>query len=207
MSAPAEVGTAVPTAGAAFWAALFGNDEPVEIEIGSGDGAFLLTRAAALPRRNLLGIERSPGKSRRLAARVARLGLAHVRTLQADAGYVLTLVPMASLHGVHVYFPDPWPKRRHIPRRIFTPPLVAMLARALVDDGALYVATDVVSYMADIRAVVLADPGFAEVDAGADHPGLSTGFARKYRAEGRPLHVARFRRLPVASEVSRRPQR
>jgi len=200
MSAPAAV---VPTDGSIFWAELFGDPAPVELEIGSGDGAFLLARAAAMPRRNLLGIERSPGKSRRLAARIARLGSPHVRTLQADATYVLELVPSASVSAVHVYFPDPWPKRRHIPRRIFSPVFVAALARALLADGALYVATDVAVYMEHIRAVVLADRRFDEVVPGADHPGVSTGFARKYRAEGRALHLARFHRVPGAGDQPR----
>jgi len=200
MSAPAAV---VPTDGSIFWAELFGDPAPVELEIGSGDGAFLLARAATMPRRNLLGIERSPGKSRRLAARIARLGSPHVRTLQADATYVLELVPSASVSAVHVYFPDPWPKRRHIPRRIFAPAFVAALARALQGDGTLYVATDVAVYMEHIRAVVLADRRFDEVAAGDDHPGLSTGFARKYRAEGRALHLARFRRARGAGDQPR----
>lgn len=201
MSAPAAV---VPTDGSAFWTELFGDPAPVEIEIGCGDGAFLLARAAAPPRRNLLGIERSPGKSRRLAARIARLGSPHVRTLQADATYALELVPSASVSVVHVYFPDPWPKRRHIPRRIFSPVFVAALARALQADGTLYVATDVPVYMERIRAVVLADRRFDEVAPGDDHPGHSTGFARKYRAEGRPLYMARFRRVSLEKLSPRR---
>jgi tRNA (guanine-N7-)-methyltransferase len=187
--------------GAAFWTELFGDPAPVEIEIGSGDGAFLLARATATPRRNLLGIERSPGKSRRLAARIGRLGSPHVRTLQADAAYVLEMVPAGSVSAVHVYFPDPWPKRRHVPRRIFSPAFVAALARVLLADGTLHVATDVEPYMARIRAVVLADRRFAEISAGDDHPGLSTGFARKYRAEGRVLHTASFRRAAEAQPL------
>jgi len=189
------------TDGAAFWAEIFGDSAPVEIEIGSGDGAFLLSRAAATPRRNLLGIERSPAKSRRLAARVGRLGSPHVRMLQADAAYVLEMIPTASVSAVHVYFPDPWPKRRHVPRRIFSPAFVAALARVLVGGGMLYAATDVETYMARIRAVVLADRRFAEGPTGDDHPGLSTGFARKYRAEGRVLHTASFCRVTEAQPL------
>jgi tRNA (guanine-N7-)-methyltransferase len=192
MTGPAQTGAATRNEGSAFWSALFGDDRPVEIEIGSGDGTFLLARAAEMPRRNVLGIERAPGKARRLAARVARLGLPHVRMLQADATYVLALVPPASVAAYHIYFPDPWPKRRHVPRRIFSAPFVAALARTLVERGELYLATDVAAYMTRIRATILADDAFAEIPPGEDHPGLRTGFARKYRAEGRLLHLARF---------------
>ncbi len=193
MSAAATV---APSDGNTFWRTLFGDDVPVEIEIGSGDGTFLLGRAVAAPRRNLLGIERSPRKAKRLAARLVRLGVGHVRTLQADASYVLALVPMASVRAYHVYFPDPWPKRRHGRRRIFSAPFVHALAQSLVDGGELYVATDVAAYMARIRTSIVDSGAFAERSAGDDHPGLDTAFARKYRAEGRALLLARFARVP-----------
>ncbi|TMA71936.1 MAG: hypothetical protein E6J72_21125 [Deltaproteobacteria bacterium] len=185
--------------GNAFWRAIFGNDAPVEIEIGSGDGTFLLTRAVAAPRGNLLGIERAPRKAERLAARVARLGLANVRTLGADATCVLAMVPAASLGAYHVYFPDPWPKRRHARRRIFSPAFVRLVARTLVDGGELSVATDVGDYMATIDAVIRESGEFAALPFGDDHPGLDTAFARKYRAEGRTLFLGRFARLPRAA--------
>jgi tRNA (guanine-N7-)-methyltransferase len=95
-----------------LWSALFGRAAPVEIEIGSGDGVFLLAFAGHHPDRNFLGIERSPSKARRLEARLARSGLANLRALRADATCLLpALVPRASVAAYHVYFPDPWPKR------------------------------------------------------------------------------------------------
>ena len=202
MTAGAPTALADSPATATFWSAIFGNDAPVEIEIGSGDGRFLLARAAADSTRNVLGIERAPAKARRLAARVARLGVPHVRTLQADAAFVLAIVPAASVAAYHVYFPDPWPKRRHARRRLFTVTFIAALARTLVPGGDLYVATDVGAYMRIIRAAVLAG-AFIEVTATADHPGLTTAFARKYRAEGRRLHVARFTRALAPQPAAR----
>jgi tRNA (guanine-N7-)-methyltransferase len=187
-----------------FWSTIFGNDAPVEIEIGSGDGTFLLTRATATPIRNVLGIERAPAKARRLAARVARLAVPHVRMLQADAACVLAIVPRASVAAYHVYFPDPWPKRRHLRRRIFTAAFVRALGRTLALGGDLYVATDVGPYMRLIRAAILAG-AFTEVEATADHPGLTTAFARKYCAEGRPLHFARFARTSRARRLAPQP--
>jgi tRNA (guanine-N7-)-methyltransferase len=176
-----------------FWIALFGRAAPVEIEIGSGDGTFLLETGARWPATNFLGIERSPAKARRLAVRVARLASPHVRTLRADATCVVdNLVPVASVAAYHVYFPDPWPKRRHAARRIFTPRLVAALARTLVPGGRLLLATDVYGYARLIRWCVLADGRFEECEAGPDHPGLTTGFARKYRAAGRPIYPSAY---------------
>jgi tRNA G46 methylase TrmB len=129
-----------------------------------------------------------------VAARLARLGVPRVRTLQADATHVLAIVPAASVHAYHVYFPDPWPKRRHGWRRIFSPEFVRALARTLVDGGELYVATDVGAYMTTIRATIIASGTFVDLVPGDDHPGLDTAFARKYRVEGRILHLARFAR-------------
>ena len=194
------------TAGQAFWAAIFGNDAPVEIEIGSGDGAFLLARAVATPTYNLLGIEHASGKSRRLAARLARIAAPHVRALHADATFAIALIPSGSVAAYHVYFPDPWPKRRHTERRIFTPRFTAALARTLRPRGALLVATDVASYMATIRDVILDDGAFIEIAPGDDHPGFTTAFAHKYRAEGRTLHLGRFIRRARRDAVATQPR-
>lgn len=180
-----------------MWAELFGNDAPVEIEIGSGDGSFLLEEAARRPSINLLGIEHSRSKARRLAARVERQGLPRVRTLHADASCIVrTLLPTASVAAYHLYFPDPWPKRRHTRRRIVTPALVAAFARTLVSGGRLFVATDVYGYLRLITSQILGDAAFEERVAGDEHPGLSTAFARKYRAAGRSLYAASFVRRP-----------
>jgi tRNA (guanine-N7-)-methyltransferase len=190
-----------PPLAAAFWREVFGRDAPVEIEVGSGDGTFLLARAAAHPTRSFLGIERSPAKARRLAERVARRGLANVRTLQADAAWLAaSVLPAGSVHAFHVYFPDPWPKRAHAHRRIFTAAFAATLARALAVEGRLFVATDVVGYAALARDHVLATRRFREVPADEQHPGLTTSFARKYRAGGRPLVAFTFVRADTTDD-------
>ncbi len=181
-----------------MWRQLFGNDVPVEIEIGCGDGAFLTASATRHPEHNYFGIERSPAKARRLGERLARRSLPNVRTVQADATcLVTTLVPPASVTAYHVYFPDPWPKRGHAPRRIFTPAFVAGLARTLVPGGRLYFATDVASYANVACSHVRATNRFREVATGEPHPGLTTSFARKYRLGGRTLHAFAFERVDV----------
>jgi tRNA (guanine-N7-)-methyltransferase len=193
-----------PVATAELWTAVFGDARPVEIEIGSGDGAFLLANAAREPGRSHLGIERSPAKVRRVEARLVRSGLTNVRILQGDATCLVTrLLPDASVAAYHVYFPDPWPKRGHATRRIFQPGFVAAVARTLVSDGQLYVATDVEGYARVARDRVLADAAFREHPAGAEHPGLTTSFARKYRAAGRPLFTHTFVRIAAGEEDQR----
>lgn len=190
--------------GIAFWREIFGRDAPVEIEIGSGDGVFLATWAARRPEVSFLGIERSPSKARRLAERFAARPLPNVRTLQVDARcLVASLIPAASVAGYHVYFPDPWPKRGHASRRIFTAAFVAGLARTLVPGGRLYFATDVVAYASVARGHVLASGQFEEVETTEAHAGLTTSFARKYRAGGRTLQAYTFERA-TGPEIDQR---
>lgn len=181
--------------GEAFWSVLFARPGPVEIEIGSSDGSFLIARARRFPDRNFFGLERSPAKARRLEKRLARLEAPNVRVLQADAACVVaSLLPDASVDAYHVYFPDPWPKRGHAGRRIFRPALVDGLARTLRPGGRLFVATDVADYASVTHDLVVAHSGFCERIAEAEHPGFTTPFARKYRAAGRPLYAFTFER-------------
>jgi tRNA (guanine-N7-)-methyltransferase len=185
--------------GATFWRRVFANDAPVEIEIGSGDGVFLESWAARCPSRNFLGLERSPAKARRLSERFTRRSLPNVRTLQADARCLVSaLVPEGSVAAYHVYFPDPWPKRGHAPRRIFTPDFVTTLARTLVPGGRLWFATDVAGYAGIARGHALRSGFFREERPRDEHPGLTTSFARKYRADGRALQSFMFERIAIA---------
>lgn len=127
-----------------FWSELFGNDAPVEIEIGPERGTFLLASAALSPRRNFLGIERSTNRVRRIQRGLEASPLANVRVLCAEAACVVThCVPSESVAAYHIYFPDPWWKRRHHRRRLLTPEFCAALAATLEPQGVLHFVTDV----------------------------------------------------------------
>ena len=193
VSAPPSVAPGHP-----FWSELFGNPGPVEIEIGCSDGSFLLAAAARAPRTNFLGIEWSPRKAGRLGARIGHAFGSRVRVLHADASCVVRhLVPPRSVSAYHVYFPDPWPKRRHAERRLFSAAFVDAVACSLVDDGRLHVTTDVPSYMRDVEAIFAACSAFTPAPLESEPPGLRTTFARKYRAQGRSLYAASFVRVPI----------
>src|SRR5262245_66388009 len=106
------------------WTSVFGNDHPVELEIGSGKGLFLANAAAARPRHNFLGVEMSRKYAQRAIERVAGLRRINVRVVVGDARqFVARFVPTSSLRAVHVYFPDPGWKARHKKRRVFGAPL------------------------------------------------------------------------------------
>lgn len=179
-------------------AALFGRKRPVEVEVGSGKGTFVLARAAARPEVNLLGIEYAGSYCHYTADRVRRAGLSNVRMLHADAGEVFARLPAASLARVHIYFPDPWPKRRHHRRRLLQARFLPRLLHTLAPGGELMIVTDHVGYFQQIRRILTDVPGLARIpfprmtDAGGQIVG--TNFERKYIAQGRAFYsLARFR--------------
>jgi len=187
------------------WAALFGNDRPVELEIGSGKGLFLANAAKANPGRNFLGIEISRKYARLAAERLVKQGIANAKVWIGDVREVLARrVPDRSLRAVHVYFPDPWWKKRHKKRRVFTETLVAEIQRTLQPGGELHIASDVEEYFMMIRELIAASPPFREqpVPAANDPKhelDYLTNFERKYRKEGRPIYRAIYDYRPAAA--------
>lgn len=179
--------------------------ESVEIEIGPGKGAFLLAATASRPDTFLLGIEAAPAYARVAATRLRDGGRRNGRVLVDNGKLFLTdRVADAALDRLHVYFPDPWPKRRHRRRRFFTPDVPGVLARVLADDGDLLVATDNAAYAGQICRVMGASPAFARdedeerrlVEQGDGHAFTPTNFERKYLEQRRILRRYCFRRLP-----------
>ena len=163
---------------------MFGNDHPVEIEIGPGRGDVLLALAAARPHVNFFGIEHVRGAVERLTSRIDAAGLTNARVICGDAGCVVDrLVPGASVARYHVYFPDPWPKRRHHRRRIFTPAFVAALRRTLAPGGAVHVATDL-GWLYERIEDALRAGGFARRPNAPGPTRPTTRFERKYAQAG-----------------------
>ena len=139
--------------------AAFGRSAPAILEIGFGMGETTAAIAAAHPERDFLGLEvHGPGVGA-LLNRVDAAGLTNVRVIQHDAVDVVAhMIPPASLAGVHVYFPDPWPKKRHHKRRLLQPRFVHALAQRLAPGGYLHAATDWDDYAQEILATLSAEP-------------------------------------------------
>jgi tRNA (guanine-N7-)-methyltransferase len=183
------------------WTHLFGSANPVEIEVGTGKGLFLLHAATTRPDTNFFGIEIVRKYQLYAATRYAIRNLPNVKTACADAKVVLRdFVAPGSVRAVHVYFPDPWWKKRHRKRRVFTPEFAADAARAIALDGRLYIASDVEEYFGVMSAILRAMPAFAERPAEADRAapptdaGYATNFERKARASGTQVWRAVYER-------------
>lgn len=176
------------------WAALFGNAHPVELEIGMGKGTFLVEQAKARPEVNFFGIEYARWFWRYASDRMRRADCRNARTVRAEAGYFFhEFVGDASLSVIHIYFPDPWPKKRHHKRRLIQPPFMHHLIRALIPGGRLQIVTDHQDYFEQIEPVVkessLTVVDYNRPGSAADGEFVGTNFERKYKREGRPFYA------------------
>lgn len=188
---PGRFGLTVETADRPLTArSLFGNDGPLELEIGCGKGTFLLAEAERRPDVNFVGVEYARKYWSYAADRLRRAGRENARVMLAEAAsFVRDYFEEGGLSAVHIYFPDPWPKKRHHKRRLVTKELVALLAAKLAPGGRLQIATDHEDYFSQIRASVeaspLAETPFGAAATAAAGESVGTNFERKYRREGR----------------------
>ncbi|MBV7483275.1 tRNA (guanosine(46)-N7)-methyltransferase TrmB [Bordetella sp. BOR01] len=140
-------------------AATFGRDAPTVLEIGFGMGETTQKIALARPGDNFLGVEVFNAGVGALLRRIEESGLQNLRIVQHDAVEVVRdMIPPDTLAGVHVYFPDPWPKKRHHKRRLIQPPFVALLASRIAPGGYLHCATDWQEYAVQMLEVLGAEP-------------------------------------------------
>ena len=177
-------------------AALFGRRAPVELEIGTGKGRFLMESAAARPERDFLGLEIEREYAILVRERAGRRRLTNLRVEGLDGKeFVKRRLEPAALAAMHVYFPDPWPKKRHHKRRLFDAAFAAAAARALEPGGLLRVASDHEEYWKVIEEVLGAQPGLVRLAPSETGPWSSgTNYELKFAASGRPVFQAVFRR-------------
>jgi tRNA (guanine-N7-)-methyltransferase len=175
-------------------AELFPQSQPLEVELGSGDGSFLALWAARHPNHNFLGVERLLGRLRKLDRKGRRAGLTNLRLLRIEAAYLLEyLLPRGSVHALHLYFPDPWPKRKHRLKRLVNARFAEVAALALAPGGTIYLRTDDEDYFAQMICAFETNAKYRSVETPAELRAALTDFEREFESRGVATLRAAFR--------------
>ncbi|MDD2237412.1 MAG: tRNA (guanosine(46)-N7)-methyltransferase TrmB [Kiritimatiellae bacterium] len=142
---------------------LFSDERPLEVDVGCGKGRFLLEHAAAHPDVHFLGVDRMLRRIRKIDKKAVRRQLTNIRLLRMDACYTVThLIPSNSVSTYYLFFPDPWPKKKHHDNRLFDPPFLDAMADTFLPGGSLNFATDHLPYFEEVRDLLRRDARFEE---------------------------------------------
>ena len=173
---------------------LFGRNAPLHVDLGCGDGSFVCEMAQQLSNSNFLGIERLTKRVEKVRRKAGKIE--NVRVLRADTLFaVRDLLPESSVGAFYLLFPDPWPKRRHQFRRVFTRDFLDAIAVALEQEGILRVATDQLDYFRQIERLSRAHLQFQVVPVSTDESVLPlTRFEGKFRDRGAPIYRLTLRK-------------
>jgi tRNA (guanine-N7-)-methyltransferase len=173
---------------------VFGRIAPLHVDLGCGDGSFLCEMAQQFPKRNFLGVERLTKRVEKVRRKAEKAE--NVRVLRADTLFAVRyLLSESSVETFYLLFPDPWPKRRHQLRRIFTPDFLDAITIALEPHGVLRVATDQLDYFQQVERLSRAHVQFQVVPRSPDDAVLPiTKFERKFREEGAPIYRLTLRK-------------
>jgi tRNA (guanine-N7-)-methyltransferase len=170
---------------------VFWNDRPVEVDLGSGPGKFILEAAQKFPDRNFLGIERLLGRVRKTRRRAFQLGIENLRLLRVEMEYAVKyLLPRESIFRFHLSFPDPWPKRRHHVRRVVDREFFGALWHALIAEGEIRIKTDHEAYFQQI-ARAAAESQLWNLPEWADESYPVTDFEQDFIAKDLPIYRLR----------------
>ena len=168
-------------------ARLFPRAQPLEVELGCGDASFLIEHARRHPARNFIGVERLLGRIQKLDKKGRRGGLTNVCGVRIESAYFLEyLLPPHSATALHVYFPDPWPKKKHRRHRSINERFPALARAALAPGGAVFLRTDDADYFQQMNDVFAAATFFEKTETPMALAEITTDFEREFNARGIP---------------------
>jgi len=164
---------------------IFPTIQPLELELGSGDGSFLVEYAKLHPEKNFIGVERLLGRIQKTDRKARRAGLTNLRGVRIESSYFIQyLLPPESISALHVYFPDPWPKARHWKRRLINAAFPELARRILVPGGFVFLRTDDLDYFQQMTEVFAANRAFRLAEAPAELSAVRTDFEKDFLARG-----------------------
>ena len=171
---------------------LFSQLQPLEVELGCGDASFLVEYARRNPDRNFIGIERLLGRIQKLDKKGCRGGLTNTRGIRIESSYLLEyLLPPRSATALHIYFPDPWPKKKHRWHRLINEKFPSLARAALAPGGQVFLRTDDADYFQQMNEVFDAAKEFRKTETPSSLAEITTDFEREFNAQGIPtLRVA-----------------
>jgi tRNA (guanine-N7-)-methyltransferase len=176
-------------------AELFPRNQPLEVELGCGDASFLVNYAKLHPERNFIGVERLLGRIRKLDRKGRRAGLTNLRGVRIESAYFLEyLLPKNSAVALHIYFPDPWPKRKHLKNRLINERFPQLAQQALAPGGIVFLRTDDQNYFGQMQRVFGASPLFRAVETPDELSAVVTDFEKNFNARGIGTLRAAYRR-------------
>jgi tRNA (guanine-N7-)-methyltransferase len=166
-------------------AQLFPKPQPLEVELGCGDASFLAEYARRNPDHNFIGVERLLGRIQKLDRKGRRAGLANLRGVRIESAYFMQyLLPPHAASALHIYFPDPWPKKKHRRHRLINEGFPGLARAALVPGGVVYLRTDDADYFAQMTQVFAASQEFQKVETPSELAEVLTDFEREFNAQG-----------------------
>jgi tRNA (guanine-N7-)-methyltransferase len=178
------------------WGAVFQRAQPIEVELGSGDGSFLANYAKLHPERNFLGVERLLGRLRKLNKKGFRAGLTNLALLRLEASYVIEfMIAPGSIDALHIYFPDPWPKRKHRKNRLINERFTNIAAQALKIGGVIYLRTDDLDYFQQMTRVLDGNSRFEGEETPDELASVVTDFERNFHLRGVATNRAAYRKV------------
>jgi len=172
--------------------ALFSCSQPLEVELGCGDASFAVEYARQHPAMNFLGVERLLGRLQKLDRKGRRAGLKNLRGVRIESAYFLQyLLPKHSATALHIYFPDPWPKKKHQRHRLINEHFPALARAALAPGGKIFLRTDDADYFQQMTEVFASPGEFEKIETPPALAEMKTDFERDFNSKGIPtLRVA-----------------
>src|ERR1035437_7212307 len=174
-------------------AGLFPKSQPMEIELGCGDASFLVEYARRYSQQNYIGVERLLGRIQKLDRKGRRLGLTNTRGVRIESAYFLQyLLPPHAASALHIYFPDPWPKKKHRHHRLIGEQFPALARATLTPVGTVFLRTDDADYLQQMNEVFSAAKEFEKAETPAALAAITTDFERDFNAQGIPTLRAAY---------------